>query len=57
MIRYLTLGEFAIRAELSPNTMKGYLKKGMLPEEDARVGNNRGWLDSTVDAWIANRHP
>jgi len=57
MIRYLTLGEFAIRAELSPNTMKGYLKKGMLPEEDARVGKNRGWLDSTVDAWIAARNP
>lgn len=57
MIRYLTLGEFAVRAELSPNTMKGYLKKDLLPTEDALVGRTRGWLPTTADKWIAqHRH-
>lgn len=56
MHRYLSLSEFAERAGLTLNTMKGYLHKGMLPEPDAQVGRNRGWLTETADDWITERH-
>ena len=52
-IHYLSLGEFAERANISVNTMKGYRKDGRLPGEDGEVGRNRGWLPETADEWIA----
>lgn len=57
VVKYLSIGEFATRAELSVNTMKGYKKKGLLPSPDARVGKSDGWLDATVDRWILARRP
>jgi hypothetical protein len=52
-VHYLSLGEFAERANISVNTMKGYRKDGRLPGEDGEVGRNRGWLPETADEWIA----
>ncbi|MBP1054328.1 transcriptional regulator [Rhodococcus qingshengii] len=49
----MSLGEFAERANISVNTMKGYRKDGRLPGEDGEVGRNRGWLPETADEWIA----
>ncbi|ORI21869.1 hypothetical protein BH686_04275 [Rhodococcus erythropolis] len=51
-VHYLSLGEFAERANISVNTMKGYRKDGRLPNEDGEVGRNRGWLPETADEWI-----
>lgn len=51
-VHYLSLGEFAERANISVNTMKGYRKDGRLPSEDGEVGRNRGWLPETADEWI-----
>ncbi|WP_317505729.1 transcriptional regulator [Gordonia amicalis] len=55
MRRYLSLIEFAEQAGLTLNTMKGYLRKGMLPEPDVQVGRNRGWDPKTAADWIAER--
>ncbi|MBO1756865.1 XRE family transcriptional regulator [Allobranchiibius sp. CTAmp26] len=55
MHRYLSLGEFAQRCGYTLNTMKGYRRKRMLPEPDARIGRNHGWDASTVDQWRATR--
>ena len=49
VIHYLSLIEVANRLGLSFNTVKGYLRKGMLPPHDAEVGRNRGWLPETID--------
>lgn len=55
VIEYLSLGEFAERAGIRLDTAKRYLREGRLPEPDARVGRNRGWLPATVDQWHHNR--
>ncbi|MDV6278369.1 hypothetical protein R3Q06_33605 [Rhodococcus erythropolis] len=51
-VHYLSLGEFAERANIPVNTMKGYRTDGRLPGEDREVGRNRGWLPETADEWI-----
>ncbi|MFZ2176600.1 MAG: hypothetical protein WAW17_21675 [Rhodococcus sp. (in: high G+C Gram-positive bacteria)] len=55
MIQFLSLGEFADRAELAFDTMKKYRKLGLLPPEEGEVGRNRGWLPESADHWIGNR--
>lgn len=57
VVKYLSISEFAARAELSVNTMKGYMKKGLLPGPDATVGKTSGWLDATAEQWIDARRP
>lgn len=55
MRRYLTKGEVADRLGLSLNTIKGYVRRGYLPEPDAQMGRNFGWLPETIDAWLLER--
>ena len=57
VVKYLSIGEFASRAQLSVNTMKGYMKKGLLPSPDAKVGKTYGWLEVAAEEWIADRRP
>lgn len=51
MIEYLSLKEFAARIGVQPATAAKYA----LPDPDARIGDVRGWLPETVDAWHAAR--
>ncbi|MGN7133880.1 transcriptional regulator [Rhodococcoides corynebacterioides] len=55
MITYLSRGEIAERLGVTLDTIKGYDKKRMLPEPDAMVGRNQGWLPLTIDTWQAER--
>lgn len=55
MIIYLSRGEIAELLGVSLTTVKGYDKRGYLPEPDARVGRNCGWLEATITDWHANR--
>jgi predicted DNA-binding transcriptional regulator AlpA len=57
MQRYLSLGEVADRCGLQLNTLKGYLRKGILPAPDAQIGRNRGWTVETIQKWEATRRP
>ena len=57
MERYLSLSEFAVKANLSVNTLKSYDRKRMLPPHDALTGSTRGWNEATVDEWIRGRQP
>jgi len=49
--RYLSLKELAARIGVQPATAANY----KLPEPDALIGETRGWLPKTVDAWNAAR--
>lgn len=55
MIRYLSRGEIAERLGLSLDTIKSYDRRGYLPEADAQVGRNFGWLPETIDDWNESR--
>ncbi|SHW35913.1 Uncharacterised protein [Mycobacteroides abscessus subsp. abscessus] len=55
VIRYWSLGEFADEAGLTLDTMKGYLRKKLLPPHQAQVGRSRGWLPERGRHWIENR--
>jgi hypothetical protein len=46
-IRYLSRAEVAERIGVKPDTLGRY----KLPEPDAVIGNVRGWLPRTIDAW------
>lgn len=48
---YLSRKQFAERIGVQPDTLARYA----LPEPDAYIGDTRGWLVSTVDAWHASR--
>jgi len=48
---YLSRAEFAARIGVRPDSLGRYA----LPEPDAYIGDIRGWLPSTVDAWHAGR--
>lgn len=45
--RYLSRAELAERIGVAPDSLRRY----RLPEPDALVGEIRGWLPETVDAW------
>lgn len=49
--RYLSRAEVARRIGVAPDTLGRY----RLPEADAAIGNTRGWLESTIDAWNTSR--
>lgn len=55
MIHYLSKAEVAEHLGVSLNTIKAYDAQGRMPEADARVGRNHGWLVETIDAWNAAR--
>lgn len=56
---YLATSAVAQRLGLSPETIRAYIKRGMLPEPDAILDDRgrmlRGWLPATIDAWQASR--
>jgi len=49
--RYLNLKEIAERIGVKQTSIGGY----KLPEPDALIGDVRGWLPETIDAWNASR--
>lgn len=51
MITFLSRQEFADRIGVTGNTIKRY----KLPPPDAMIGDRRGWLPETIDAWNARR--
>ncbi len=56
VILYLDLSGFAARLGLSHQTLRKYrANPGFLPEPDAYIGGNPGWLPETVDRWQAGR--
>ena len=58
-ITYLGMTAIAARTGLSVNTLKSYLRKGLLPAPDAIIespsGQIRGWTQETIDEWMASR--
>lgn len=58
-ITYMGMNSIAIHTGLSVNTLKSYLRKGLLPAPDAVIespsGQIRGWKESTIDEWVASR--
>ena len=58
-ITYLGMSAIAVRTGLSINTLKSYLRKGLLPAPDAVIesptGQIRGWKESTIDEWMTSR--
>ena len=50
-VRYLSRAEVAQRIGVAPSTLSRY----KLPSPDAVVGDVRGWLPETIDAWNAAR--
>lgn len=51
MIRYLSRTQVAERIGVTAGALSRY----KLPEPDVMVGDVRGWLPTTVDAWHAAR--
>jgi hypothetical protein len=49
--RYLSRAELAERIGVKSASLGRY----RLPEPDAMIGDIRGWLPETVDAWNASR--
>lgn len=58
-ITYLGMTAIAEHTGLSVNTLKSYLRKGLLPAPDAVIespsGQIRGWKESTIDEWVTSR--
>ncbi|OZE92433.1 hypothetical protein CH298_02550 [Rhodococcoides fascians] len=55
MIIYLSRGEIAERLGMPLDTVKKLDGRGVLPDPDAMVGRNKGWLPQTIDEWHALR--
>ncbi|ATI36349.1 hypothetical protein CPI83_29555 (plasmid) [Rhodococcus sp. H-CA8f] len=55
VIHYLSLRDVAAKTNLAVNTVKGYARKGLLPEHDATIGTHRGWTDATIEQWMLDR--
>jgi len=51
-VHYLSRSDVAKRIGVQPSTLSRYTH---LPEPDALIGDVRGWLAETVDAWQASR--
>lgn len=51
MIRYLSRAEVAERIGVQPGSLRRYA----LPDHDALIGERRGWLVQTIDAWNQRR--
>ena len=58
-ITYMGMNSIAIHTRLSVNTLKSYLRKGLLPAPDAVIespsGQIRGWTQETIDDWMSSR--
>lgn len=58
-ITYLGMTAIAERTGLSANTLKSYLRKGLLPAPDAVIesptGQIRGWTRETIGEWMTSR--
>jgi predicted DNA-binding transcriptional regulator AlpA len=51
MTRYLSRTEVAERIGVTPGALSRY----KLPAPDVMIGDVRGWLPATIDAWQAAR--
>lgn len=47
---FLSASEAAERVGIARESL---YQRGSLPEPDAMIGNRRGWLPETIDAWDA----
>lgn len=58
-ITYMGMNAIAVHTGLSVNTLKSYLRKGLLPAPDAVIespsGQIRGWTQETIDEWMTSR--
>lgn len=58
-ITYMGMNSIALHTGLSVNTVKSYLRKGLLPAPDAVIespsGQIRGWTQETIDDWMSSR--
>jgi len=54
---YLSVAEVAEVANLSPNTVRSYIRKRMLPPPTVTVGQARGWDLETIENWARARTP
>lgn len=57
MVHYLSVRDIAAKSGLAVNTIKGYIRKGLLPPHDATIGTHRGWLEQTIENWMDARNP
>jgi predicted DNA-binding transcriptional regulator AlpA len=55
--RLWTAEEVANAASITLRTFHNYYQTGRAPRPDSRIGRTPVWLDSTVDAWLVERHP
>ncbi|KQU30362.1 MULTISPECIES: hypothetical protein [unclassified Rhodococcus (in: high G+C Gram-positive bacteria)] len=59
MITYLSISDIAERTGYNINTVKGYARRGQLPDADAQIGLDGrvwyGWLPETIDQWAPPR--
>lgn len=51
MLTFLSRSEVAQRLGVKTDSINGY----DLPEPDAKIGNHRGWLPATIDAFKQSR--
>jgi predicted DNA-binding transcriptional regulator AlpA len=54
---FLSIAEVADRAHLSVNTVRSYVRKGLLPAHAVTVGRAKGYRQDVIDEWIQNRTP
>ncbi|MDO5746083.1 MAG: transcriptional regulator [Actinomycetaceae bacterium] len=52
---FLSRSEVAEHLGIGSATVSSYLRKGLLPEPDAKIGRVNGWLPETIDKWNAER--
>jgi len=53
--RILRSGEVIKRVNLSYQTIRRRIQKGTFPQSISLTPNARGWLESEIEAWIAER--
>jgi len=51
--KLLSMREVAERSGLAEQTIRVYRSRGTLPEPDQMIGSTPGWLEATIDPWIA----
>lgn len=50
----LSMRQVAERAGLAESTVRTYRARGGMPDPDEMIGVTPGWLEQTIDPWIAS---